>query len=185
MQTLAQVWYTPFQHLLFAGYPKSTMRFFGIELNWIGLVYIYESIYALCIHTVRGYCIKRGAERHYSHCTHTRTHTLRHTHRWIWVWVCVFVELRISLAAVMRCQNITISSQFLKCCTQNRLVSFGFCFCICICVSVSELGLSLNWLYQLSQVLSQCHLSLTLTLTWGINLQGGGCTAEQSFKIHL
>lgn len=106
--------------------------------------------------TVRGFCIKRGAERHYSHCT--RTHTQTQAFR---VCMCVSeckreCEFVVEFSStnetrVMRCQNLTVSSRFLKCRTQSPKLQIGdLCFPISRVVT--------DRVYQLSQVLSQRHL---------------------------
>lgn len=108
--------------------------------------------------TVRGFCIKRGAERHYSHCTRTHTHTQTQAFR---VCMCVseckrecefVVEFSpTNETRVMRCQNLTVSSRFLKCRTQSPKLQIGdLCFLISRVVT--------DRVYQLSQVLSQRHL---------------------------
>lgn len=79
---------------LLRGIRRAQCVFLGsnwIEVGW----FTYTSRYMPWgRRTVRGFCIKRGAERHYSHCTHTHTHKYTNTSI-LGVHVCEWVQARV------------------------------------------------------------------------------------------
>lgn len=131
--------------------------FFGIELNWSGMVYIYESIYALG-QTHSTWILYKTRRWKTLFTLHTNTHTNTSI---LGVHVCASeckreCEFVVEFSStnetrVMRCQNLTVSSRFLKCRTQSPKLQIRD-----LCSPISRVVT--DRVYQLSQVLSQRHL---------------------------